>query len=227
MPLYPATMIRILEPEVMDTVEDALEYEAMDHSQANESFVERLLHHGVSPGHALDIGTGPGHIPVLAAERAPALSITAIDLAEEMLARARKRVEAAGLSDRITVRRGDAKRLPFADGSFDVVFSNTILHHIEEPVRLLAEARRVLKPGGALLIRDLRRPETLDEARRLVDLHAAGGTARQRALLFDSLHAALTEQEMVETAALAGLGGARIWRSSDRHLTLEIPRMRS
>src|SRR5687768_9199205 len=68
-PLYPATMIRILEPEVMDTVEDALEYEAMDHSQANESFVERLLHLGVSSGHALDIGTGPGHIPVLAAER--------------------------------------------------------------------------------------------------------------------------------------------------------------
>jgi ubiquinone/menaquinone biosynthesis C-methylase UbiE len=220
-------MIRILEQEVMDTAEEALEYEAMDHGAANLSFVERLLQLGATSGHALDIGTGPGHIPVLAAERAAGLSITAIDLAEEMLALARRRVAAAGLADRITVRKGDAKRLPFADEFFDAVFSNTILHHLEDPAPFLAEARRVLKPGGALLIRDLFRPASVAEARRLVDLHAAGGTERQRALFFDSLHAALTEEELAATAARAGLGDARIWRSSDRHLTLEIPRTRS
>ena len=62
----------------------------------------------------------------------------------------------------------DAKGLNFADGEFDTVFSNTILHHIPDPRPFLREARRVLRPGGTLLVRDLFRPPSREQLEALV-----------------------------------------------------------
>jgi ubiquinone/menaquinone biosynthesis C-methylase UbiE len=213
-------MQRILEPEYMDTPEEASGYAAMDHTAANESFVDAVLAAGVTRGRALDIGTGPGDIPILLARRAKDLAIVAIDAAEHMLVIARQRVAAAGLAARIDVRMADAKRLDFEDSEFDGVFSNTILHHIPEPVRFLREARRVLKPGGRLVIRDLFRPETEAEAMAFVDRYAAGASPYQRKLFFDSFHAALTLDEARLAVRDAGMHGARVAMTSDRHYTV-------
>ena len=78
--------------------------------------------------------------------------VTAVDAAETMLAIARKKVAAEGLDDRITLDQADVKALPYPDGTFDTVYSNTILHHIPEPVAMLREAWRVLKRDGVLWI---------------------------------------------------------------------------
>jgi len=215
-------MKRVLEPEYMDTAEEADSYAHMDHGDANASIAELFVSVSDGRGHVLDLGTGPGDIPILIAQRAPDLDVTAIDAAAHMLALAAERVAQAGLTGRIHLQQADAKKLPFADDSFDGVVSNTILHHIPDPVAFLAEAERVRKPDGVLVIRDLFRPDSEDAAWALVDLHAAGATEAQRRLLFDSLHAALTLEEAVAATAAAGIRGATVEMTSDRHYTIQL-----
>ena len=211
---------RILEPEVMDTDEDAQEYDQMDHTEANASFVERLVELGAF-GSMLDIGTGPGHIPLLVCEHIEGARVTGIDLAERMLAIAEGHRAGSPHADRITYRRADAKGLDFPDKSFDTVYSNTILHHIPDPLPFLAEARRVLKPDGVLLIRDLRRPDSKARLEELVSLHAVGATPYQRKLFGDSLHAALTPEELSHLARNAGWIDAEVTVDTDRHMSLQ------
>ena len=211
---------RVLEPEVMDTEEDASEYDAMDHTEANAAFVERLV--TLDPGgRMLDVGTGPGHIPLLVVERVADAEVIAIDLAERMLAIARRYVEASPHAARVRLEKADAKALRYPDAHFDFVYSNTILHHVPEPLTMLREVQRVLKPGGGVLIRDLMRPGSKDELERLVGLHAADATPYQRDLFAASLHAALTPAELTEVARAAGLEDCEVTVDSDRHLSLQ------
>ena len=98
---------------------------------------------GVGRGTALlDIGTGPGTILGSALERGA--HIAAVDLTDEMVAEARQRFPS------VDVRVANATQLPFGDGSFDAVTFAFSLHHMAEPVRALAEAHRVLRPGGRI-----------------------------------------------------------------------------
>ncbi len=210
----------------MDTAEEADGYDAMDHSEPNSAFVGRLVELGAR-GRMLDIGTGPGHIPLLVCERIADARVVGIDLARNMLAHAERHRKASRFAARVDFRLADAKGLDFADASFDAVFSNTILHHIQDPQPFLAEARRVLKPGGVLLIRDLFRPETPERADALVALHAAEATPYQQKLLRDSLCAALTPAELRGVADAAGLAQAELLVDSDRHMSLQIESGRS
>lgn len=217
-------MKRILEPEFMDCIDEAEEYAALDHSEPNRDVVACLLAAGGDRGRVIDLGTGPGDIPILIARAAPDARITAVDAAETMLTLARRRITTAGLADRIELVKADVKELPFPDDDFDAVFSNTILHHIPEPVVFLREAARIRRPDGALVIRDLCRPSTRGDAEALVAKHAGTATVKQQMLLFDSLCAALTLDEARRCAADAGLGAATVEMSSDRHWTILIAR---
>lgn len=208
---------RILEPEVMDTEEDASEYEAMDHGVVNEAFVASVLELSPPAGTLLDLGTGPGHIPLLIAEKAPGLRIVAVDMATHMLERARGHVKRAGFEARIEILQRDAKETGFAAQSFDAVVSNSLLHHIPEPLGVLREIARIARPGAALFIKDLLRPSTTEELDALVSLHAADCTPYQRRLFRESLHAALGLDEVKALCQEAGLDGVTVLQSSDRH----------
>jgi ubiquinone/menaquinone biosynthesis C-methylase UbiE len=214
-------MKRILEPEVMDTVEEAAEYDAMDHTGPNASFMERLLELGAA-GRFLDIGTGPGHIPLLICEELPGSSVLGVDLSENMLIHANRHREGSAFVQRIEYKLMDAKDLELPDGHFDAVYSNTILHHIPDPRPFLSEAYRMLRPGGALLIRDLFRPESEERRDELVELYAVGASENQRELFRASLHAAFTPDELRAIADEAGLKSAEVVIDSDRHMSLQI-----
>lgn len=214
---------RILEPEVMDTEQDASEYDAMDHSGPNGAFVERLLELGAW-GLMLDIGTGPGDIPLELIGHVAEGEIIGIDLSPEMLKIAEKKKADAPNSERVQFQVADAKELAFSDHHFDTVFSNTILHHIPDPLPFLKEAWRVLKPGGVLLIRDLFRPATQNELDALVQTYAGEDTPHQRQLFGDSLHAALTPVELRELAKAAGMVEVEIVVDTDRHMSLQTKR---
>ena len=214
-------MKRILEPEVMDTVEEAAEYDAMDHTGPNASFMERLLELGAA-GRFLDIGTGPGHIPLLICEELPGSSVLGVDLSENMLINANRHREGSAFVQRIEYKLMDAKDLELPDGHFDAVYSNTILHHIPDPRPFLSEAYRMLRPGGALLIRDLFRPESEERRDELVELYAVGASENQRELFRASLHAAFTPDELRAIADEAGLKSAEVVIDSDRHMSLQI-----
>jgi SAM-dependent methyltransferase len=108
-------------------------------------------------GEAVDLGCGPGYLVVQLAQRAPGLHVTGVDLADEMLAQGEAYARHAGVGDRVSWRKGDAQQVPFADGSLDLVVSTLSLHHWRDPVAVLDEVARVLRPGGAFLIFDLRR----------------------------------------------------------------------
>ncbi len=81
----------------------------------------------------LDVGTGPARIPIALCRADRHFRILGVDLAGPMLDLARRNVAEAGLTDRIRFARGDAKNLPFPDGRFEAVVSNTIVHHIPDP----------------------------------------------------------------------------------------------
>ena len=217
-----AMLHRIPETEVMDDREEAVSYDAMDHTLPNMAFVERLLELGIDHcTKALDMGTGPGDIPLMLCGPTQRVSVLAIDLAQSMLDLAKRKVEIAGLGNRITLAQMDVKALDLPDDSFDAVFSNTILHHIPEPALMLAEAARVLKPGGLLLIRDLYRPESIDQLNVLVAEHAGECDADQRKLFADSLHAALMPDELRALADANGLNDCEIVIDTDRHMSLQ------
>ncbi len=100
---------RTLEPEVMDTEEEARDYDAMDHGEVNARFCDDLLAIAPAPGQVLDVGTGPSLIPIALCRRSPAVHVDAIDLARHMVALAERNVARAGLGDRIRRRLADAK----------------------------------------------------------------------------------------------------------------------
>jgi ubiquinone/menaquinone biosynthesis C-methylase UbiE len=108
---------------------------------------------GLRPGmHVLDIGSGlGGPARTLAAEYG--CQVTGLDLAEEFCQAAEMLTTRVGLSDRVTFRQRDALHLPFAPGSFDVVWTQYALMNIADKARLVQEAHRVLRPGGGAGVR--------------------------------------------------------------------------
>lgn len=111
----------------------------------------------VSEGRAVDIGCGPGYLVFQLARRAPELLTTGVDLSEQMLITAGQTAEQRGLGERVVFKLGDARGLPFANGSLDLIVSSLSLHHWSDPTGVLNEINRVLKPGGGFMIFDLRR----------------------------------------------------------------------
>jgi SAM-dependent methyltransferase len=219
---------RILEPEVMDSPLEAVDYNTMDHSHVNRVFVDDLLHAlpratslpAIGLCTILDVGTGTAQIPIELCRRPGHWHVTAADLAQSMLDVAAQNIAAARLGERITLQHLDAKRLPFENGQFDVVMTNSIIHHIPAPEECLAEMVRVVAPDGLLFVRDLLRPDSVAELGRLVELYAGDANLHQRQMFGESLHAALTLDEVRAMAALFGISPECVQQNSDRHWTL-------
>ncbi|MGE0712489.1 MAG: class I SAM-dependent methyltransferase [Planctomycetota bacterium] len=131
------------------------------------------------PGAAvLDVGCGTGTLLRAAADAVgPAGRLCGVEPAEEMVEHARRKASAAGLTLELTV--GLADRLPYADQSFDRLFCTFVVHHLPPPDRALAfrEMRRVLRPGGRLVVVDFSRPRLPISPAWLI--HAAGGGMRE------------------------------------------------
>lgn len=212
---------RILETEAMDTAEEAASYDAMDHEAVNDRFVADFLaaHGPCRGGEILDVGTGTARIPIALARADLGARVRGADLAAHMIALGCRNVDAAGLGDRVGLDLVDAKGLPYEDGTFEAVLSNSIVHHIPEPGLVLAEMVRVLGPGGTLFVRDLARPSSEAVLLALVATYAGQETAEARALFEASLHAALTVEEVRALIRELGLDDSGVMMTSDRHWT--------
>ena len=132
---------RVLEPEVMDDEAEVAEYDAMPHDDVNARFVEDFLVRfppgAIATATVLDLGTGTALIPLLLLQREPGLRVTAVDRSAAMLRMAARHACRFGQQERLDLVEADVCRLPFADRSFDMVLSNSLLHHLPEPVRCL------------------------------------------------------------------------------------------
>jgi len=210
---------RVLEPEVMDSDAEAHDYDAMDHREVNRVFVGDFLKLWDGVGAILDVGAGTAQIPLELCRQHPTATVLAIDLAKHMLAVGQRNVMAAGLDDRIRLQLCDAKHMPYADGSFLAVMSNSIVHHIPAPATVFAEMVRVVRSGGLCFVRDLLRPEDDAAVRRLVTLYAGGANAHQQQMFDDSLRAALTLDEVRALVIPLGFAADTVMQTSDRHWT--------
>lgn len=138
----------------------------------------------------LDIGCGTGHTSLSMARQAA--EVIGVDLTLAMLAQARRLAKERNIAN-ATFQHGDATTLPFPDASFDLVTSRYSAHHYSYPIRVLSEVRRVLKPGGAVLLVDVMAPDApaSDTFLNAVELlrdpsHVRDHTVAQWQAMFDS-----------------------------------------
>lgn len=113
------------------------------------------------PGHrVLDLATGTADVALEVLRQEPAASVVGLDPSPEMLAVGRRKVEAAGLGDRIELRRGDAEALPLADASVDGVIIAFGIRNVPDRVRAFREMARVTRRGGRIVILELNEPRS-------------------------------------------------------------------
>lgn len=212
---------RVLETELMDTPQAAMEYDSLDHSEANLGFATDLLAAG-GGGDLLDLCTGTAQIPVELCRQGFEGRIMAADLSVSMLEMARLNIEIASVIDRVQLTQADAKSLLFADAYFDCVACNGALHHFADPLPVLQGAMRVLRPGGLLFFRDLLRPETDESLLEMVQTYAGSANEFQRRMFEDSLRAAFTLAEVRALVAQLGYDPETVQATSDRHWTWSV-----
>lgn len=117
---------------------------------------EMITRAGLGDGHrVLDVGCGTGNLLRSTGKRYPRVELVGLDPDPKALARAGRKARRAGVT--VQLDRGFAQELPYADGSFDRVFSSLMLHHLDGDGKdaLLAEVRRVLRPDGVLVLTDM------------------------------------------------------------------------
>gem|GEM_PF-15349 len=213
---------RVLEPESMDSYDEASEYDQMDHEAVNRAFVDDLISGGTVGDKLVDLGTGTALIPIELCKRRHDLRVMAIDASVEMLELAKRRIEMASLIQRIQLMHADAKSLEdLQSGMADTVMSNSLIHHLTDPREAIAAAMRIVVPGGRIFIRDLIRPASQPEVDRLVNLHTSGASVTAKKLFRDSLHAALTVEEARELFVSFGFPSNSVKMTSDRHWTFD------
>lgn len=213
-------MDRILEPEVMDTWLEATAYDAMDFVAVNTLFATDAIALDPHAIKILDVGTGTARIPILMCQHQPQYLITGIDLAQSMLIIGQRNVAEAGLTQRIRLEQVDSKKMPYPDLEFDMLISNSLAHHLPDPLSFFVEIKRLVRPGGAILIRDLIRPENDIIVNNLVAQIGGNYDAHQQQLFHDSLKAALTLAEVQELIDRVGLPQVNLTQSSELHWTM-------
>jgi SAM-dependent methyltransferase len=230
-----AILPRVLEPEVMDSETEAEDYDAMDHGAVNAAFCDDLLALRPHPTWVLDLGTGTARIPLTLCAKDADVRVVGTDLAKHMLRVAERNVHHAGFSNRVVLREDDAKTPALHDEPFDVVCSNSVVHHIPDPATALRAWWARVPPGALFFVRDLARPDTTEAVRGLVEKY--GGTRpsgpaegasfdRQIELFRASLCAALRVDEVKRIAVSLGIPEGAVARTSDRHFTLAYEKPR-
>jgi SAM-dependent methyltransferase len=177
------------------------------HSQGPDLQALASLVAGKSQARVLDLGCGGGHVSFAVAPHVR--EVVAYDLSAEMLAVVAKAARDRGLGN-LSTERGVAEKLPFADASFDYVFSRWSAHHWRDLDLGLREAARVLKPGGVAAFVD-----TVAPAAPLLDTFL-----QTVELLRDPSH--VRDYSRAEWVALVGRAGLLAGAASEHRIRLDI-----
>jgi Methylase involved in ubiquinone/menaquinone biosynthesis len=215
-------MERIAEPELMDEAAQARAYAEADFSAPHQRFIElfREQFPALQPrGTALDLGCGPGDITRRFARAFPSCHVHGIDGAAAMLHHAEAVQQGSGLETRIRYIHGYLPGAVLPLPRYDVVISNSLLHHLAEPQVLWQSIKAHAAPGAAVFVMDLRRPDSRAAAEALVEQYAAAEPEVLRHDFFHSLLAAYTPEEVSAQLAAAGLRLV-VTVVSDRHFTV-------
>lgn len=214
-------MKRQLEPELMEDADQVKAYAEADFDIPHNHFIERIKEFIDRPdfnGTALDLGCGPGDISVRFARAFPLSRVDAVDGSEAMIGYAKAAADT--VRRRINFIHG---RLPFAalpQTGYEVIFSNSLLHHLPVPAILWQSIKTYAKAGARIAVMDLLRPDSVEAAHALVDSYAAEEPEILRHDFYYSLLAAFTLEEIANQISEAGLD-LSIEQISDRHVFIK------
>jgi SAM-dependent methyltransferase len=214
-------MQRILEPELMDEFEQARAYAEADFSEPNERFVALFEAEfpGFRSGSVLDLGCGPGDIALRLARRSPVLQVHGLDGSRPMLAFGEARLrDDPQLATRVQFLHGILPGARLPRDRYDAVVSNSLLHHLHDPMVLWRAILDHGAHGAAVLVMDLFRPESAHTARKIVEAYAGGEPEVLKTDFFNSLCAAFEPGELRAQLAACGLGTLDVRTVSDRHM---------
>lgn len=214
-------MERLPEPELMDSPEQTAAYAGAAFTESNALVAGRvmgLVDERDAELNVVDLGCGPADIAIRLAKQLPGLRIDAVDAGPNMLARAREALAAEGLLDRIQLIEARLPTPQLEAGRYDVVLSNSLLHHLPDPMALWEGVRGCAKAGAAVCVMDLRRPADLEAAHELTQTYAGDAPAVLRNDFFNSLRAAYNREEVVDQLRRAGLDELDVEEPTDRHV---------
>lgn len=212
-------MNRQLETELMEEPAHVIAYAEADFSSPNQHFMQRLIQL-VDPinfhGTALDLGCGPGEISFRFANTYPNSQIYAVDGSKPMLDYAR-RVIPVNLTPRVQFILGYIPQLELPHADYDLIFSNSLLHHLPNPHSLWQTIKRYAHSGTTIAVMDLLRPTSIDEAQNIVHTYASTEPELLQRDFYASLLAAFSLQEITEQLQQAKLN-FDIQQLTDRHV---------
>ena len=121
------------------------------------NYAQKLRNLGFSKGRVLDVGCGFGAMCTVLAEEISGSEVVGVDLSIPLLEYAHDKIAGQPIGSRVRFQRANVEKMPFDSNCFDVVFNVNMVHWVDDPVSMLNEIQRVLKPEGYLFIKDLRR----------------------------------------------------------------------
>ena len=214
-------MQRTPEPEeLMDNAQQAAAYASANFSEANNLFIHLLhqLHPGELQGRALDLGCGPGDIPVALLREHPGLQVDAVDGAEAMLQHARRHLQdSPDLVERLQLHCEFLPSAALPQARYDLLLSNSLLHHLADPNDLWLTLKHCARKNAQVLVMDLARPATPLAVDTLVETYAMNEPEVLREDFRNSLHAAYTVEEVQAQLTRQGLDEIEVSMVSDRH----------
>ena len=215
-------MKRASEEELMDLPFHAQAYANADFSEPNSNFV--VLFSEKFPAfnghHIIDLGCGPADITSRLAGQYPQARVVGLDGADAMLEIARKTIlRHTSLANRVDIRKWHIGREenPLGSESFHAVVSNSLLHHMRDPLDLWRAIRALAAPGAAVLVMDLIRPQSRIEAEQIVEKYAGKEPEVLRDDFLNSLRAAYRPTEIMEQLVSVNMDPLHVEVVTDRH----------
>lgn len=216
-------MERIPEPDLMNEAAQALAYAEADFSEPHTYCIDLLktsLPDLPKSGAALDLGCGTADISIRFARAFPGWTVDGLDGAAAMLAHGHAAVQRSGLSDRIHLIEAYLPHGSAPRDRYDLIFSNSLLHHLADPNILWESIHRWAKPEAWIFIMDLMRPDSVDQAAQFVQQYAANEPDILQRDFYNSLLAAYRIEEVQSQLQQAQLGHLSLKAVSDRHYVL-------
>jgi len=215
-------MERVIEPELMDGLEQAEVYANANFKEPHRRVIELfdIEFPGTEiKGAILDLGCGPGDITFRFAERFPDAVIVGVDGAAAMIKLANKRkVREQGIADKVKFIEGSVPGAAIPGGPYDLIVSNSLLHHLHQPNILWKTIQNYASPGTKIFVVDLFRPESEKEAERIVSEYSGNEPELLKRDFYNSLRAAFKPAEVEQQLAGVDLSELSVKVVSDRHL---------
>ncbi len=195
-------------------------YAAADFSEPHDAFVSHFTSRfpDFSGGEVLDLGCGTADVIIRFANAFPGARITGIDGAPAMLDIGMRDVEKKGLSHQISLNLCLLPDNGLSSKKYDAVISNSLLHHLNDPLILWESVSACARHGAPVFIMDLMRPDTPQEAEKMIRLYAADAPPLLKKDFYNSLLAAYTIDEIQRQLRHAGLDYMTVEAVSDRHV---------